>query len=90
MEEDFKTIIDSYDKDVISKLDIDNALLIYNYLLDNDIYYAKEILIGYIDLFFYSFDKFKKKFESLINYLGPNYLIKLEEDIGLFSLINKF
>ena len=46
-------------------------------------------MIGYIDLFYYSLDEFKEKFNNLKNYLGDEYLNKLEQDMGLFQLIHK-
>jgi hypothetical protein len=88
--QDLENIINNFDLEVINKIDIDNTLLIYNYLLENGIYYANDILLGYIDLFFYHYQTFKKKFNKLVKYLGNNYLDKLENDIGLFELMHQF
>ena len=60
---------------------------IYNYLITNGIYYAKDIFVGQVDLFLMEYDLFVDKFEKLKRELGDNYVELLAEDSSLIDIM---
>lgn len=81
-EEEIKNIVDTFDEDIIKKVDIDNLFKIYKYLIDNGIYFARDLIVDYLDIFTLDYDEFVIKFEKLKNKLGSNYIEMLESDIS--------
>ena len=82
---DIKIINEMYDEELINKIDKDNVMKIYNYLIKKGIYYAKDIFIEYLDLFLIDCDEFINKFEKVIKKLGSNYVDILGEDSSILE-----
>ena len=66
----------------LQKIYFENISKIFNYLDDNNIYYAK-------DLFLLSIDEFVNRFEKLKSILGNDYADKLGDDASLIELMYK-
>lgn len=84
---DIKVLKENFDDELIKKIDINNVASINKYLLDNDIYYSKDLFLLYLDLFLMSKDEFIKRFEKLKQKLGENYVDKLGEDLSLMDVM---
>jgi hypothetical protein len=84
---DMKILKENFDESVINELDSENVMEIYNYLLNNGIYYAKDLFISSTDLFLLSFEEFKMRFEQLKNKLGSDYVDKLGENSALIEIM---
>ena len=81
-EEEIKNIVDTFDEEIIKKVDIDNLFKIYKYLIDNGIYFARDLIVDYLDIFTLDYDEFVTRFEKLKSELGSNYVEILENDIS--------
>ena len=86
---DKELLKENYDYNILSKVDSSNASEIYNYLVSNGIYYAKDIFISNLDLFLLEKDDFIKRFERLKKELGSNYVELLGEDCSLIESMYK-
>lgn len=86
---DIKILKENFDDDMINELDIDNTTKIFFYLIENNIYYAKDLFLESLDLFLRPFEEFVKKFEKLKNILGPDFADKLGDDSSLIELMYK-
>lgn len=84
---DMKILKENFDDDIIKQLDYENVSKIYNYLITNGIYYAKDIFVGQVDLFLMEYDLFVEKFEKLKRELGKNYIELLAEDSSLIDIM---
>ena len=84
---DIKVLEENFDIDTINSLDAENVSYIYKYLLDNGVYYAKDLFMSSLDLFLLSKEKFIKKFEKLKIILGSDYVNKLGEDSSLIEIM---
>lgn len=84
---DIKVLKENFDDELIKKIDINNVASINKYLLDNGIYYSKDLFLLYLDLFLMSKDEFIKRFEKLKQKLGENYVDKLGEDLSLMDVM---
>ncbi len=84
---DTKILMENFDHEMLKKIDNNNVNIIMNYLLENGIYYAKDILLNSLDLFLLDSNVFIEKFEILKKKLGENYIEKLGEDISLIELM---
>ncbi|MBQ6477383.1 MAG: hypothetical protein IJI43_03010 [Bacilli bacterium] len=84
---DIKILKENFDEGLINQIDSDNVSRIFKYLEDNGIYYAKDLLLNSLDLFLLNYEEFVKKFESLKNKLGEDYINKLGEDSSLIELM---
>ena len=82
---DIKILKENFDEEIISQLDIENTANILNYLNNNGVYYAKDLLLNLLDLFLLPSDEFIIKFEKLKTKLGPNYVDALGEDASLIE-----
>ena len=82
---DMKILRENFDEEMISKIDLDNIKKILNYLDNNGIYYAKDLLLNSLDLFLLSSDEFVKRFEILKVKLGTDFVEKLGEDLALIE-----
>lgn len=58
-------------------MDIENVVNIIKYLIENDIYYAKDLFLPSLDLFLLPLYEFVKRFEKLKQKLGQEYVDKL-------------
>ena len=84
---DIKIVKENFDEELISQIDADNIAKIFNYLNDNGIYYAKDLLLNSLDLFLYPSEIFIKKFEHLKEVLGIDFVDKLGEDSSLIEIM---
>ena len=84
---DIKILKENFDEELISQIDADNIAKIFNYLNDNGIYYAKDLLLNSLDLFLYPSEIFIKKFEHLKDILGIDFVDKLGEDSSLIEIM---
>ena len=84
---DIKILKENFDEELISQIDADNIAKIFNYLNDNGIYYAKDLLLNSLDLFLYSSEIFIKKFEHLKDVLGVDFVDKLGEYSSLIEIM---
>ena len=62
---DLKILRENYNNDLIEKIDYNNISNIFGYLINNGIYYAKDLFLTSLDLFLLSYDDFVNKFEKL-------------------------
>lgn len=84
---DIQVLKENFDEEIIKELDINNVAKIYKYLVDNGIYYAKDLLLESLDLFLLPKEEFITKFEKLKNVLGEDYIDKLGEDLSLSEIM---
>ena len=84
---DIKLLKENFDSETIKKIDAENVYHINKYLLDNDVYYAKDLLISSLDLFLLPYEEFIKRFERLKERLGNDFVDKLGEDTSLIEIM---
>ena len=84
---DKKILMENFDIDLINQMDADNIAKIFNYLEQNNVYYAKDLLLSSLDLFLLDSDIFIEKFEKLKAKLGTDYVDKLGEDTSLIEIM---
>ena len=84
---DIQVLKENFDEEIIKELDINNVAKIYKYLVDNGIYYAKDLLLESLDLFLLPKEEFITKFEKLKNVLGEDYIDKLGKDLSLLEIM---
>ena len=84
---DKKILKENFDNELISKIDSNNVLMILRYLDNNNIYYAKDLLLNSLDLFLFPYEEFIKKFENLKIKLGPDFAEKLGNDATLIEIM---
>ena len=84
---DIKILKENFDEELISQIDADNIAKIFNYLNDNGIYYAKDLLLNSLDLFLYPSEIFIKKFEHLKDVLGVDFVDKLGDDSSSIEIM---
>jgi hypothetical protein len=86
---DVKILNENFDSELIQKMDKNNVSYIFKYLLDNGVYYAKDLFLSSLDLFLLPYQQFIDQFEKLKQKLGPDYVDKLGEDMSLIELMYK-
>ena len=86
-EMDIKVLKENFDQEMIRKVDSENIAKIINYLLDNGIYFAKDIFLTYLDLFLLDKKEFIDKFENVKKNLGNDFVEKMEEDFSLMEMM---
>ena len=84
---DIQVLKENFDEDLISQIDAENVAEITNYLLNNGVYYAKDLFLSSFDLFLLDKEEFIKKFEKLKQRLGDNFVDKLAEDSSLIEIM---
>ena len=57
------------------------------YLQENNVYYAKDLLLSSLDLFLLPVEEFINKFEKLKTRLGTDFVDKLGEDSSLIEIM---
>ena len=77
-EDDIIQLKETFDSEVLKKIDYENLIECYEYLISERVYFAKDILLEYLDLYLIDYDEFKNLFESLKRDLGSDYIEKLE------------
>lgn len=86
-ETDIEILKENFDIEDIEKMNLENISKIGKYLLDNSVYYAKDLLISSLDLFLLPSNIFIEKFERLKQKLGKDYVDKLGEDSSLIEIM---
>lgn len=84
---DMKILKENFDEDMIQQMDEENIDKILYYLEENNVDYAKDLLISSLDLFLLPAEDFIKQFEKLKKELGENFAEKLGEDISLIEIM---
>lgn len=84
---DIKILKENFDDYIIKQLDFENVSKIYNYLIKEGVYYAKDIFISQADLFLLDYSLFIEKFEKLKNKVGKDYIEKLGEDCSIIDIM---
>lgn len=87
---DYKILKENFSDELIEQIDLKNISIIFNYLNENGVYYAKDLLLTSLDLFLLPNKIFIKKFEILKNILGENFADKLGEDSSLIEIMYKY
>jgi len=57
------------------------------YLQENNVYYAKDLLLSSLDLFLLPAEEFINRFEKLKTRLGTDFVDKLGEDSSLIEIM---
>ena len=84
-EDDIIHLKESFDSELLNKIDYENLIECPEYLFGAQVYFAKDILLEYLDFFLLAYREFKNLFESLKRDLGSDYIEKLEQDISLLE-----
>ena len=85
--DDLEILKENFDIETINQMDKENVKDILNYLINEGIYYAKDILLSSFDLFLMDKKNFIIKFEILKKKLGPDFVEKLGEDSSLIEIM---
>ena len=59
---DTKILTENFDPEMLNKIDNDNLKIIIDYLLENGVYYTKDLLLNSLDLFLLDSYIFIEKF----------------------------
>lgn len=86
-ENDIKVLKENFNEETIKEMNIDNVASINKYLLDNGVYYAKDLFLLYLDLFLLPKEEFTKRFEKLKVSLGKDFADKLGENLSLIEIM---
>ena len=84
---DIKVLRENFDDDTIARIDTLNVSKIFRYLQENNVYYAKDLLLSSLDLFLLPVEDFIKQFEKLKTRLGADFVDKLGEDSSLIEIM---
>lgn len=84
---DIKILHENFDIDLINQIDLNNVIKILDYLNENGVYYAKDILLTSLDLFLFDSAVFISKFEHLKKTIGENFVDELGEDCSLIEIM---
>lgn len=82
---DIEDIHEMYDEYLISQLNEENVKKIYSYLIEQGIYYAKDIFIERLELFTIDSEEFIEKFEKIKQKIGNDYVDEIIEDSDLLD-----
>ncbi len=86
-EMDIKVLKENFDDETIKEIDVENVAEINKYLLDNGVYYAKDLFLSSLDLFLLPKKEFIKRFEKLKRKLDYDFVDKLGEDSSLIEIM---
>ena len=84
---DIKVLRENFSDEEITKMDALNISKIFRYLQENNVYYAKDLLLSSLDLFLLPVEEFINKFEKLKTRLGTDFVDKLGEDSSLIEIM---
>ena len=84
---DIKVLRENFDDGKIARIDTLNVAKIFRYLQENNVYYAKDLLLSSLDLFLLPVEDFIRQFEKLKNRLGADFVDKLGEDSSLIEIM---
>lgn len=83
----YNKVIDNYDYDYLSSLDIKNFNEIYDVLIKYKFDYIQEIILNYLDLFELDSKYVENNIKELISNLGDDYVRIIGKDMRYFILI---
>lgn len=86
---DTKVLRENFDEELLNQINEENVSRIYIYLIKEGIYYAKDLVIEFLDLFLLPTDDFIQRFEKLKSSVGDDYIEKLGQDISLIEMMYK-
>lgn len=81
-EEEINQIQDTFNESLLTQIEEKNTRKIIHYLLENKVYYWKDIVIYYLEVFLLDYEEFKKKFETLKNKYG---ILEIGENLSLIE-----
>lgn len=84
-EDSLNNIVETYDNELLLKLDTNNIINIINYLKKNNIDYIEDILSLYTDLFILDVNDFISKFENLKKRYGKNFCDNLAYKLDILE-----
>jgi len=84
---DMKILKENFNEETINQMNEDNISKIMEYLQENNVYYAKDLLISSLDLFLWPSEEFIEHFEKLKEKLGNDFVDKLGEDASLIEIM---
>lgn len=84
---DMQILKENFSEELLKQIDTENTDKIFNYLNNNNIYYAKDLFLSSLDLFLLPCEVFIKKFEHLKEVLGKDFVDKLGEDSSLINIM---
>lgn len=84
-EMDLEEIKETFDEELFFKIKEENLLQNVQFLLDEQIFYVKDILIHYLDLFIFEPSEFQTKFKKLKNVYGENYINIIGNDLSILE-----
>ena len=78
-------IKEKYEKNIIDKLDKENARKIFNFLMEKKCDFLEDIASDYFDLFVFDYEYFVNKFEYLNKKYNGEFLKKASMDMNLLE-----
>ncbi len=84
---DIKVLRENFSDKEIAQMDALNISKIFRYLQENNVYYAKDLLLSSLDLFLLPVEEFINRFEKLKTRLGADFVDKLGEDSSLIEIM---
>ena len=84
---DIKILKENFSDEEVAKIDALNISKIFRYLQENNVYYAKDLLLSSLDLFLLPVEEFINHFEKLKTILGTDFVDKLGEDSSLIEIM---
>ena len=86
---DIKVLRENFDDEEVARIDTLNISKIFRYLQENNVYYAKDLLLSSLDLFLLPVEDFIRQFEKLKTKLGADFVDKLGEDSSLIEIMHE-
>ena len=80
-------LLDTYDKEVIDSIDIDNGKKVLEVLNKYNFYFTEDIILNYLDIFMMDAKKVEKGILKLKDKLGDNFQVKIGDDLSLLDEI---
>ena len=86
----YNQVINNYDYNYLSSIDINNFSKIYNILIKYKFDYIEDIILNYMDLFELDSEYVEDCIIKLIDKLGNNYVRIIGNDMRYFTLITDY
>ena len=84
-EDSLNNIVETYDNELLLKLDTNNIINIINYLKSNNIDYIEDILSYHTDLFILDVNDFISRFENLKKRYGKDFCDNLAYKLDILE-----